>query len=191
MDGFWIKEQLDKRRRYVRYIGMRLAQEKAMAQHSEQLETLVLVKQARDLGIEQPILGGDAYDTPQLLELAGDSARNVFFTTHQGIYGDAPEANDFKEKYTTEYGTAPEAVFAALGFDGINLMADAINRAGNTEGAAIRDALGATQGFKGATGDISYAPGERIPSKSVALIEVKDGAFSLINIVVPRTIPPA
>ena len=150
-----------------------------------------IIKQARDLGIEQPILGGDAYDTPQLLELAGDAARNVYFTTHQGIYGDAPEANDFKEKYTTEYGTAPEAVFAALGFDGINLMADAINRAGNTEGTAIRDALGATQGFKGATGDISYAPGERIPSKSVALIEVKDGAFSLINIVVPRTVPPA
>ena len=92
-----------------------------------------IIKQARDLGIEQPIMGGDGYDTPLLLELAGDAARNVYFTTHQGIYGDAPEAKDFAAKYETEYGNAAaESVFAALGFDGINLMADAINRAGDT-----------------------------------------------------------
>lgn len=150
-----------------------------------------IVKQARDNGIELPILGGDGYDTPQLLELAGEAARNVYFTTHQGIYDDAPEGAAFAEKYTTEYGNPPEAVFAALGFDGINLMADAMNRAGSTEGTAVRDALAATQGFKGATGEISYEPGSRIPSKSVALVEVKDGKFSLIEIVVPRVVPPA
>jgi branched-chain amino acid transport system substrate-binding protein len=150
-----------------------------------------IVKQARDLGIELPILGGDGYDTPQLIELAGDASRNVFFTTHQGIYGDAPEAASFKEQYKTEYNTDPESVFAALGFDGINLMADAMTRAGSTDGTAVRDALATTQGFKGATGEISYEPGKRIPSKSVALIEVKDRTFNLLNIVVPRTVPPA
>ena len=150
-----------------------------------------IVKQARDLGIELPILGGDGYDTPLLLELAGAAARNVFFSTHQGIYDDAPEGAAFAEAYTKEYGVAPEAVFAALGFDGINLMADAMNRAGSTEGTAVRDALAKTQGFKGATGEITYQEGSRIPSKSVALVEVKDGKFSLIEIVVPRVIPPA
>ena len=158
---------------------------------SNPAEIGTIVKQARDLGIETPIMGGDGYDTPLLLELAGPAARNVYFTTHQGIYGDAPEAKAFSEAYTTEYGTAPEAVFAALGFDGINLMADAMNRAGSTDGVAVRDALAATQGFKGATGEISYEPGSRIPSKSIALVEVIDGKFSLIEIVVPRVVPPA
>jgi len=158
---------------------------------SNPAEIGTIVKQARDLGIETPIMGGDGYDTPLLLELAGPAAREVYFTTHQGIYGDAPEALAFSEMYTTEYGTAPEAVFAALGFDGINLMADAMNRAGSTDGVAVRDALAATQGFKGATGEISYEPGVRIPSKSVALVEIVDGTFSLIEIVVPRVIPPA
>lgn len=158
---------------------------------SNPAEIGTIVKQARDLGIETPIMGGDGYDTPLLLELAGPAAREVYFTTHQGIYGDAPEAKAFSEAYTTEYGTAPEAVFAALGFDGINLMADAMNRSGSTDGAAVRDALAATQGFKGATGEISYEPGTRIPSKSVALVEVLDGKFSLIEIVVPRVVPPA
>lgn len=150
-----------------------------------------IVKQARDLGIALPILGGDGYDTPLLLELAGEAARDVYFSTHQGIYDDAPEGAAFAEAYTTEYGVAPEAVFAALGFDGINLLADAMNRAGSTDGEAVRDALAATQGFKGATGEITYQPGSRIPSKSVALVEIVDGKFSLIEIVVPRVIPPA
>jgi branched-chain amino acid transport system substrate-binding protein len=158
---------------------------------SNPAEIGTIVKQVREAGMETPILGGDGYDTPQLLELAGDNARNVFFTTHQGIYGDAPESKAFSEAYDKEYGKAPDSVFAALGFDGINLMADAITRAGDTNGEKIRDSLGLTSGFKGATGDISYKDGSHIPDKSVALIEVKDGKFNLIKIVVPTTVPKA
>lgn len=150
-----------------------------------------IIKQVREAGMETPILGGDGYDTPTLLELAGDSAREVYFTTHQGIYGDAPESKAFSEAFEAEYDKAPDSVFAALGFDGINLMADAITRAGETGGEKIRDALGETTGFKGATGDISYKEGSHIPDKSVALIEVKDGKFNLIKIVVPTTVPEA
>jgi branched-chain amino acid transport system substrate-binding protein len=69
-------------------------------------------------------------------------------------------------------------------------MADAIKRAGSVDHKAIRDALAATKGWKGASGEITYPPGERIPSKSVALIEVKDGKFNLLEIVVPNKIPP-
>jgi len=150
-----------------------------------------IVKQARDFGLNQPILGGDGYDTPLLVELAGDTAHDVYFTTHQGIYGDDPAAVNFKTAYKTKTGKDPESVFAALGYDGIKLMADAITRAGSTDGPVVRDALAATKGFKGATGEISYEPGVRIPSKSVALVEIKDGKPSLINIVVPKTITPA
>ncbi len=150
-----------------------------------------IIKQARDLGIELPILGGDGYDTPLLVELAGPAAHDIYFTTHQGIYGDDPAAKAFNEAYEAKYGNPPEAVFAALGYDAIRLMADAINRAGSLEGAAIRDALAATSGFTGATGTISYEPGVRIPSKSVALVEIVDLKPSLISIGVPRVIPPA
>jgi branched-chain amino acid transport system substrate-binding protein len=150
-----------------------------------------IVKQARDFGLNQPILGGDGYDTPLLVELAGDAAHDVYFTTHQGIYGDDPAAQAFKTAYQAKTGSAPESVFAALGYDGVRLMADAITRAGSTDGVAVRDALQATKGFKGATGEISYEPGIRIPSKSVALVQIVDGKPSLISIVVPKTITPA
>jgi branched-chain amino acid transport system substrate-binding protein len=149
-----------------------------------------IIQQARDLGLTLPIVGGDGYDTPLLAELA-PGASNVFFTTHEGIYGDDPAAAAFSEAYEAEYGNPPEAVFAALGYDGIKLMADAITRAGTLDGAAVRDALAATQGFEGVTGTISYDEGSRIPSKSVALIEVVDGKNNLLEIVVPEVVPEA
>ena len=70
-------------------------------------------------------------------------------------------------------------------------MADAMARAGTVDGPAVRDALAATEGFEGVTGTISYAEGSRIPSKSVALIEVVDNANTLIEVVVPENVPPA
>jgi len=153
-------------------------------------EVGTIIQQARDLGLEMPIVGGDGYDTPLLAELA-PTASNVFFTTHEGIYGDSPAAVAFGKAYEAEYGKPPEAVFAALGYDGIKLMADAMTRAGTIDGAAVRDALAATQGFEGVTGTISYEPGVRIPSKSVALIEVVDGKNTLLKIVTPEIVPPA
>ncbi len=149
-----------------------------------------IIKQARDMGLSQPIVGGDGYDTPLLAELAGP-VNDVYFTTHEGIYGDSPAAKAFSEAYEKKFGRAPESVFAALGYDGIKLMADAISRAGTTDGDKVREALGATQGFQGVTGTISYENGSRIPSKSVALIEVKDGKNELLKIVVPKVVPPA
>ena len=149
-----------------------------------------IIKQARDMGLNQPILGGDGYDTPLLAQLAGPVS-NVYFTTHEGIYGDSPEAKTFADAYAKQYGKAPESVFAALGYDGVKLMADAIGRAGTTDGAKVRDALGATKGFKGVTGTITYENGSHIPSKSVALIEVKDGKNQLLDVVVPKVVPPA
>jgi branched-chain amino acid transport system substrate-binding protein len=149
-----------------------------------------IVKQARDQGVNLPIVGGDGYDTPLLVEVAGpDKSANVFFSTHLGVYGDDPTAAKFRDAFKTEYGQEPQSVFAALGYDGINLVADAIKRAGSTDHKAIRDALAATKGWKGSSGEITYPPGERIPSKSVALIEVKDGKFNLLDVVVPAKIP--
>ena len=101
------------------------------------------------------------------------------------------DAQEVHDAYDEAYGKAPDSVFAALGYDGINLMADAINRAGDTAGDKIRDALGSTTGFKGATGEISYTKESHIPTKSVALVEVKDGKFDLIKTIVPKTVPKA
>ena len=89
------------------------------------------------------------------------------------------------QAYQQAYGTPPENAFAALGYDTIGLIADAIRRAGAAEPAKIRDALAATQGYQGITGTISYPKDTRVPQKTVTLIGVKDDKLMLGAEVMP------
>lgn len=146
----------------------------------------VVVKQIRQAGIEQPIVGGDGYDTPLLLSVGGKAANNVYFSTHAFMAENSTEGIvKFYNAYKAAYNTVPENTFAALGYDAVGLVADAIGRAGVADPAKIRDALAATQGYKGITGSISYGPDSRVPNKTVSIIGVKDDKLYLAGEVTP------
>jgi branched-chain amino acid transport system substrate-binding protein len=81
----------------------------------------------------------------------------------------------FVAAYRKRYRRAPENAFAALGYDTMNLIADAVRRAGTDEPSAIRAALAATRRFRMVTGTISYAAGRRTPTKPVTIIRVENG----------------
>jgi branched-chain amino acid transport system substrate-binding protein len=150
-----------------------------------------IVKQFRDAGIRKPIMGGDGYDTPLLVQIAGPGAEGVYFTTHSLM--DAALGTDSVKKfiaaYQAEYKTAPENAFAGLGYDTLNLIADSIKRANSADPKAIRAALSATKDLPGVTGAITFQPGSRIPQKGVTVILVKDGKFTLAQEVVPQKVP--
>jgi branched-chain amino acid transport system substrate-binding protein len=150
-----------------------------------------VVKQMRDAGIDGPVVGGDGYDAPDLVKVAGAAANNVFFTTHALM--DATNGTDgikkFIAAYKKEYGHDPENAFAALGYDTVYLLADAIKRAGSMDAAALKKAIEATKDFAGITGKITYEPGSHVPQKGVTVIEVKDQKFTLAGEVVPEKVP--
>src|SRR5262245_51651090 len=126
-----------------------------------------LVKQLREAGIDEPVFGGDGYDTPLLLQIAGDAANDVYFTTH-ALFDPAqatPRQQKFIADYQARFGTPPESSFAGLGYDAVNLLAAAIELAASAKQKALPDALEATQDFPGVTGTISFAPGVHIPEK--------------------------
>ncbi|MFN8565576.1 MAG: ABC transporter substrate-binding protein [Anaerolineae bacterium] len=152
-----------------------------------------VVLQMRQAGLEGPIVGGDGYDTPDIVSVAGDSSSNVFFTTHalmdSEIGTDGIKA--FIAAYTEKYGHAPENAFAALGYDAVKLLADAIERAGSTDATAIQTALQETTDFPGITGSITFGEGVQIPQKGVTIIEIVDQKFTLAAEVVPEVVPPA
>ncbi|MDU0332884.1 ABC transporter substrate-binding protein [Paenibacillus sp. MB22_1] len=146
----------------------------------------IVVKQIRDMGIETPILSADGFDTPALIEMGGTpQTNNVFFATHVALENSDEKVQNFVKAYTDKTGNAPENAFAALGYDTMYLIADAITRAGSEDPKAIRDALNATSGFKTVTGEISYGSG-RVPDKSVTIIEVKDGKFEFRKNITPE-----
>jgi branched-chain amino acid transport system substrate-binding protein len=150
-----------------------------------------LVKQFRDAGITGPIVGGDGYDTPDLVKVAGAAADNVYFTTHalMDATGGTDGIKKFITDYKAEYGNDPENAFAALGYDTVYLMVDAIKRAGSTDSAAVKSAIEATKDFPGITGKITFSADSHVPQKGVTVIAVKGGKFTLGAEVVPEKVP--
>lgn len=150
-----------------------------------------IVKQFRDAGITGPIVGGDGYDTPDLVKVAGASTSNVFFTTHALM--DASIGTDgikkFIAAYKAAYGNDPENAFAALGYDTVYLLVDAIKRAGSTDSAAVKAAIEATKDFPGITGNITFAPGSHVPQKGVTVIDIEGGKLTLGGSIVPEKVP--
>jgi len=146
----------------------------------------LILKQLRQAGITLPVVGGDGYDSPLLIEVGGEAANDTYFTTHAFVgEGASPKVKAFSEAYKKATGKEPENAFAPLGYDTVKLMADAIKRAGEPDPAKIRDALAATSGLEGVTGTITYRPGISVPDKSVSVIGVKDGKLFLADEAAP------
>ena len=140
------------------------------------------VRQAREAGITVPIIGGDAFDNPDLVKNAGaQNAKDVYFTTHMALTSDGGAVSKFIDAYKAEYGIPPENAFAGLGYDSVYLMAEAMNKASDLSSKAINDAIFTITNFAGVTGNANFSDPKRAPDKEVTLIAVKDGKFELIG----------
>lgn len=146
----------------------------------------LIVKQARALGITCPIMGGDTWENPAVIDVAGKDAEGIVLSTFFDENDPATEeAKKFVEGYKKELGDKEPIIpaVAALGYDAYILILDAIERAGSTDGVAIRDALAATKDFEGVTGVINFTK-EGDADKNIAVIKtVKDGKFVYIDTV--------
>lgn len=144
----------------------------------------VISRQARQLGIKAPLLGGDGYDSTKLYELGGSAVVGHYFTNHYTPGDTNPITQKFIKDYKAKFNTVPDA-FAALGYDSAKLMIDAIARAKKADPKAIRNALAATKGLKGVTGTITF-DANRNPVKSAVILQVQaDGSFKFVKKVEP------
>lgn len=137
-------------------------------------EVSKIIKQARELGLNIPIIGTDGWDSPKLAEMAGPAAlNNTYFSNHYSTEDKDPRVVKFVEAYSKEYGQVPDA-FAALGYDGAIMLIDAIKRAGSAEPTKIKEALEKTANLQVVTGTLSV-DAQHNPVKSAVIIEMKDG----------------
>jgi len=145
----------------------------------------LIVAQARQLGITVPLFGGDGWEAPELLQIAGPQAlEGTYYSTHFSPESTDPLAQKFVAAYKAKYnGETPDAM-AALGYDSAMVLADAIRRAGTTEGPKLREAIAATKDFPGATG-ITTLDAKRDASKPAVIITVKEGKFHYLETISP------
>lgn len=133
-----------------------------------------IIKQARELGMDIPFVGGDGWDSPKLGEIAGSEAlNNTYFTNHYSVDSSDEASKAFVENYNKVYGQNPDAC-AVLGYDGANLMIETITKAGVYDAAKITEVLAATKDFNAVTGKTSLNE-THDAVKSAVILEYKDG----------------
>jgi branched-chain amino acid transport system substrate-binding protein len=134
--------------------------------------------QARDLGITAPLLGGDGWESPKLIEIGGKALEGCFYTNHYFYADPSPVVSSFVQKYKERYGQIPDAL-AALGYDAMKTLADAMKRAAKLDGPSLRDAIGQTKGLVGVTGTINIDAQRNATGKKLVIEEIKNGQLTL------------
>jgi branched-chain amino acid transport system substrate-binding protein len=151
-------------------------------------EVGVISNQSKQLGIKAPLLGGDGWDSPQLWQLGGASLNGNYISNHYSVDDPMPAVQKFVSDYKARYNILPDAL-AALGYDSMRVLADAITRAGSTDGAKLRDAIAATKNFAGITGVISIDK-DRNSVKSAVVLKLQDGKFVYDTTIYPEGMTP-
>lgn len=149
-------------------------------------EAGLIAKQARELGITVPLVGGDGWDSDQTIQIGGEAIENCFFANHYSADEDRPEVKKFVDGYKAKYGGKVPDAMAILAYDAMKIMADAINRAGSTEGQKIRDALASTKDFPGASG-VTTINEQHNAEKAIVILKIKDGKFTYHTKIEPKS----
>ncbi len=139
-------------------------------------DVALIARQTRELGLDVPLLGGDGWDSSRLFEIAGEALDGSYFSNHYSLDNPDPKIRKFLADYEASYGRASDAM-SALGYDAVQIAAEAVRRAGTTDGPALRDAIAQTKDFVGVTGTITIDEG-RNASKPAVVLEIKDGKAS-------------
>ncbi|HLV60028.1 MAG TPA: ABC transporter substrate-binding protein [Fredinandcohnia sp.] len=143
----------------------------------------LIARQARELGLAVPLLGGDGWDSSKLFEIGGEAMEGSFFSNHYSFENPDPVVQTFIQKYREAYGEVPDAL-AALGYDAARLAADAIERVGTLERSAIRYALATTRNFRGVTGTITIDE-DHNSVKPAVVLKIRGGKATFATSIEP------
>jgi len=146
-------------------------------------EAPLIIRQARQLGITVPFIGGDGWDSPELVAVGGDSVEGCYFSNHFSNQSTDPKVTSFVTAYRKKYGSDPDAI-SALGYDTLRILADAMKRAGTTDPAKVNAAITTTKDFPGVTGKITLDE-HRNPNKPAVILQVKNGKFAYVETIAP------
>jgi len=149
-------------------------------------ESALLVKQARQLGITVPFMGGDTWETQEFINVGGKDVEGITFSSaFDSQKAATPEAKKFLDEYTKEYKGEQPGGLTALAYDSYLIALNAMKTAGVEDSKKIRDAIAATKDLETTTGKTTLnADGD--PIKSAVIKTVKEGKFTYMDTVNPE-----
>jgi branched-chain amino acid transport system substrate-binding protein len=150
-----------------------------------------IIRAMRSAGITAPVFGGDSYDDPQLVQTLGDLGKDVYFITHSFATPDAgPNMKAFLDLWQAKYGKAPDTAFVVTGWDTVNVLAQAMEKAKSTDGAAMAKAMEEIN-FDLLTGklDWSDAATGHEPNKETVVVQITQGSTKFLGWYLPKYLP--
>ncbi|EPX57780.1 Branched-chain amino acid ABC transporter, amino acid-binding protein [Cystobacter fuscus DSM 2262] len=143
----------------------------------------IIARQARELGLTLPLLGGDGWDSARLFELGGAAIEGSYYSNHYSEENPDPVLQEFITRYKAAYGQVPDSV-GALAYDAARLAIDAMKRAPDLSGPALRDAIAATRDFPGVGGSITL-DANRDAVKQAVILKVEGGKARFVTALKP------
>jgi len=134
-------------------------------------DVALIARQARELGMKQPLLGGDGWDSAKLYEVARGALDGSYFSNHYTDEDPAPVVQEFVARYRATYGSVPDSM-AVLGYDAARVAIEAMDHAKDLTGPALRDAIEQTKGFRGVSGVITL-DADHNPVKPAVVVAIE------------------
>jgi branched-chain amino acid transport system substrate-binding protein len=150
----------------------------------------LVARQAREVGITAPLLGGDGWDSEKLYEIGGDAIVGSYFSNHYSPDDPSPRIQEFVAKYKKAYGGQTPDSLAAQAYDAAGMLVDAMKRAKDLTGPSIRDALAATKEYVGVTGNITLDQNRNPLKPAVVLKVAKGGKYDFVTKIYPEGMQP-
>jgi len=143
----------------------------------------VIARQARELGLKVPLLGGDGWESEKLYELGGSAIQGSYFSNHYSTDDPTPRVQNFIKAYEAKFGSKPDSL-GALGYDAAMVAIEGIKRAGTTDGQKLRDAIAQTKDHPGIAGVITL-DAQRNAVKPAVILQVKEATSAYVATVNP------
>ncbi|GAB2046129.1 ABC transporter substrate-binding protein [Agathobaculum sp. TL06] len=145
-------------------------------------EAGAVTKQLRQSGFSGPILGPEGYTLPEVREIAGEAANGVCFAAQYLVYDDPEDAQDpqmqkFLQAYLDKYNEPPASDNAYRGYDGMKMIALAMETCGQANGPELRDAYNNIDGYEGLAGTFSYKGKNGEGIETMRIYEIQDGGL--------------
>ena len=139
-------------------------------------EGALIVKKAREMGMTQPVIGNNGFNSPAYIQQAGDAANGTLVATPWNPERKTDKAQNFRKAFVAKYGHEPDQ-FAAQAYDAMYVIHQAVEQSGTTtDRKKFRDALANIKNFEGATGKFEFDQ-NRDPKMDLDVLEVKDGKW--------------
>lgn len=146
-------------------------------------DVALIARQAKELGINVPMMGGDGWDSSKLFEIGGNALDGSYFSNHYAHQDPSPRIQNFVAAYKAAYNEVPDAL-AALAYDAAYIAAAAVERAADLSGPALRDAIAQTRDFAGVTGNITLNS-NRDAVKPAVVLKIENMSHSYVTTVTP------